>query len=270
MMDRIFAGALTVLTAIGLLFGPPAAASVVLHWTERRMTGGLMRVAGRWAVLITGWLGVPIHELSHALMCVIFRHRIEKLVLFHPDPETGTLGYVSHSWNRKNPLHVVGAFFIGMAPLLGGSAAILLLLHLLVPGALAVPQVALPAGPGDSAGWSALGHGLWGALEHTMRTMFSPGNVGGWRLWVFLYLSLCIGSHVSPSPQDFKGSLLGGLAVFALLIVGGGIAVAVGAGPRLASLAWTAGLSTGLLLSFVAAINLPLALAASFLGRFRG
>ena len=58
MADRVFAGALTVLTAIGLLFGPPAAASVVLHWTERRMTGGLMRhrPLGR---LITGWLGVP-------------------------------------------------------------------------------------------------------------------------------------------------------------------------------------------------------------------
>ncbi|MBI5486667.1 MAG: hypothetical protein HY905_05000 [Deltaproteobacteria bacterium] len=270
MADSIFTGALTVLTAIGLLFGPPAVASVVLHWTERRMTGGLMRIAGRWAVLITGWLGVPIHELSHALMCVIFRHRIEKLVLFHPDPETGTLGYVNHSWNRKNPLHVVGAFFIGMAPLLGGAAVILVLLHVLVPGALAVPQVALPAGPGDSAGWAALGQGLGDALHHTLRTMFTAENVGGWRLWVFLYLSLCVGSHVSPSPQDFKGSLVGGLAVFALLIVGGGIAVAAGAGPRLASLAWTAGLSTGLLLSFVAAINIPLALGVSFLGRFRG
>lgn len=270
MAETVFSGTLTILTALGLLFGPPAAASLVLHWTERRITGGLMRIAGRWTVLLTGWLGVPIHELSHALMCVLFGHRIDKLVLFHPDPRSGTLGYVNHSWSRKNPLHVVGAFFVGIAPLLGGAAAILLLLHLLLPGALAVMAPALPAGPGDAAGWSAMWRGLVGMLEHIVRVMFSPASLSSWRLWLFLYLALCIGSHISPSREDLKGSLVGGLAVFALLVVAGGIALAAGAGAGLAAGAWTAGLAVGLLLAFVAAINVPIALVVGFLGRFRG
>jgi hypothetical protein len=270
MTDTVLAGALTILTALGLLLAPAALASLVLHWTERRMTFGLTRLAGRGAVLVTGWLGVPIHELSHAAMCVVFRHKIEKLVLFHPDPETGTLGYVNHSWNRRNPWQVLGTFFIGIAPLLGGSAVILALLQLLLPGTLRVPEVALPAGPGDSAGWAALGHGLRDTVEHAARTMFAPANLGSWRLWVFLYLALCVGSHISPSRPDLKGSLVGGLACFALLVVAGVIALAAGAGGQLAATTWTAGLTVGLVLAFVAAINLPLALGVGLLGRLRG
>jgi hypothetical protein len=269
MADSLLAGATTVVTALGLLLGPPALASVVLHWTERRITVGLMRLAGRGAVLVTGWLGVPIHELSHAVMCVVFRHRIDKLVLFHPDPRSGTLGFVNHSWDRRNPWNVVGAFFVGIAPLLGGAAAILALLQLLLPGALSVPQVALPTGPGDSAGWAAMGHGLREALGHALHVMFSPQNLAGWRLWLFLYLALCIGSHVSPSRQDLHGSLFGGLAFLALLVVVGAIGIAAGAGPRLASWAWTVGLATGALLALVAVVNVPLALLVSFAGRFK-
>jgi hypothetical protein len=270
MADAVLAGALTVLAAVGLLLAPPVAASVVLHWSERRIACGLMRLTGRWAVLLTGWLGVPIHELSHALLCLVFRHRIEKIVLFHPDPKTGTLGYVNHAWDRRNPWQVVGTFFIGVAPLVGGAAAILLLFRALLPGVLSVPEFAAPASAGDAAGWSALGHGVWGAVTGTFQAMFSPANVSGWRLWVFLYLTLCVGSHVSPSPDDLRGGLVGGLAVLAALVIAGGVAVAAGEGGRLAGLALTGGVAVGLLLALVAVVNVPLALLFSAAGRVRG
>lgn len=269
MIRSVLAGAPVVLTAIGLLVGPPVLASLVLHWTERRLTLGLTRLAGRGAVLITGWLGVPVHELSHAAMCVLFRHRIEKLVLFQPDPKTGTLGYVSHSWNARSPWQVLGTFFIGVAPLAGGSAAILALLHFLAPGALRVPDVALPAGPGDAAGWVALGRALRDAAANAARTIFAPENLASWRPWLFLYLALCVGSHISPSGPDLKGSLPGGLVFVALLLVGGAIAFAAGAGPRVVSIAWSAGLVVGLVLALVAAVNLPLAVIVPLLGRLR-
>jgi len=270
MADSVLSGTLNLLAALGLLVGPPALASLVLHWTERRITGGLLRLSGRRAVLLTGWLGVPIHELSHALMCAIFRHRIDKLVLFHPDPKSGTLGYVNHSWSRRSPWNLLGAFFVGIAPLLGGAAAILGLLRLLLPGVLVVPDVALPQGPGDGAGWAALGRGLQEALAHAGRVLFSREHLGSWRLWVFLYLALCVGSHISPSREDLRGSLAGGLAVFALFVLAGAIALAAGAGERFVGLAWTVGLATGAVLLLVAAINVPLALLVGFAGRFRG
>lgn len=270
MTDAVLGGAFAILAALGLLVGPPALAGLVLHGTERRLTVGLTRLAGRRAVLVTGWLGVPIHELSHAAMCLLFRHRIDKLVLFQPDPKTGTLGYVNHSWNRRSPWQVLGTFFIGIAPLLGGSLAILALLQLLLPGTLRVPEATLPAGPGDAAGWAALGQGLRDTVAHAARTMFAPAQLGSWRLWVFLYLALCVGSHISPSRPDLKGSLLGGLAFFALLALAGALALVAGAGARLVAGAWTVGLTVGLVLAFVAAINLPLALVVGFLGRWRG
>ena len=70
------------------------------------------------------WLGTPIHELGHALFCVIFRHRITKIEFFKPDPVSGTLGYVEHKWNRHNLWQVLGNFFIGVGPVILGCAVL--------------------------------------------------------------------------------------------------------------------------------------------------
>ena len=51
----------------------------------------LSRSFGSKGVYVVAWLGTPIHELSHAFFCVIFRHRIESMSLFRPDP-TGHAG----------------------------------------------------------------------------------------------------------------------------------------------------------------------------------
>ncbi|MBN1770089.1 MAG: hypothetical protein JXB32_02415, partial [Deltaproteobacteria bacterium] len=132
-----------------------------------------------------------------------------------------------------------------------------------------VPEATLPTGPGDAAGWAALGAGLRETVADAARTMFAPANLASWRLWLFLYLALCIGSHISPSGPDLRGGLLGGLAFFALLALAGAVAFAAGAGPQVVAAAWTAGLTVGLVLTFVAAINLPLALLVGLLGRLR-
>ena len=52
--------------------------------------------------------------------------------LFDPDPETGTLGYVQHTYESSSLYQMAGNFFIGIGPILLGSALIYLFLYLLL------------------------------------------------------------------------------------------------------------------------------------------
>ena len=85
------------------------------------------RSFGLKAVMITGIIGVPIHEISHAILALIFRHRITKVKLIQkPDP-SGLMGYVKHSYNPNSLYQRIGNFFIGIAPLFGGGISIIVL-----------------------------------------------------------------------------------------------------------------------------------------------
>lgn len=150
-------------------------------------------------LLITGAIGTPIHELGHALMCLIFGHRIDEIKLFDPDNENGTLGYVSHSYNPRNIYHQIGNFFIGIAPVLCGSGVLILLMRLLVPEVFFTVSDTLASASGFS----------FGALWSIISAMFSFSNFGDILWWLFILLALMICSHMELSGADIKGGLLG-------------------------------------------------------------
>lgn len=50
---------------------------------------------------LTAWIGVPIHELGHAIMCLLFRHKIVATQFFPTDTSQGALGYIQHQYNQK-------------------------------------------------------------------------------------------------------------------------------------------------------------------------
>src|SRR4030067_2216374 len=89
---------------------------------------------GPGGTYLVAWLGTPGHELGHALFCLIFGHKIEEIRFFKPDKDTGTLGFVYHTWNPKNPWHVLGNFFIGIGPVVLGCAVLFALFYFLIPG----------------------------------------------------------------------------------------------------------------------------------------
>ena len=208
-MDALRLAALTTLRQALTILGPVAFLALLLHALEKLLSARLVTRLGWRGVLVTGWLGVPVHELSHVVACWIFGHRVERVQLFAPDRTTGRLGSVQHAWQRRNPYQQVGRFFIGIAPLLGGAAALWGLTAWLAPVDLAFPRLAPGADLfqvmgviGDQVG------ALFGALTQ-------PGALASGRTWLWLYLCLCVGAHLAPSGSDLKGGLPG----FVLLVV---------------------------------------------------
>lgn len=198
-------------------------AVAALHIAERITSRFISQRMGWNAVLITGWIGVPLHELSHLLMARLFGHRIVAWRLFDPDPATGTLGYVWHAYRRRNLWQVSGNFFIGIAPLLSGAGMLLLFIIWMAPASqywLLPTTSVINMSPGSAdwtsaSVWVGMVHGLaeslyiWIAAIWQARTYWLPVQV---------YLCICVASHIAPSPRDLASAFTG-LVVFFLFAI---------------------------------------------------
>ena len=199
---------------IGTFLAPFIVFALVIHWLERVMTMRLAERFGWRSVLWTGWLGTPIHELSHVAMCVLFRHRVDEVALFEPDRESGRLGYVRHSFKPGNWFEEIGNLFIGIAPLMGGSIALAILLWLFYPAAASAAIEAARI-PQESTG---IVNQIWFVSTKIAGEILSLANIRTARFWIFLYFVLCVGSHMAPSWSDYKGASRGVLMTAALLL----------------------------------------------------
>ena len=163
--------------------------------------------SGAAILLATGIIGTPIHELSHALMCVIFGHKIKEIKLYQPSGRGGALGYVTHTYNRKNIYHQIGNFFIGIAPIVIGSGVLVLTMGILLPDSFELMM-------SEIEGISELGD-FFPFIREMIEAIFLD-SFDAWQTWVFLVLAIMIASHMEMSGADIKGSL-GGLGILTLL-----------------------------------------------------
>ena len=77
----------------------------------------------RIAYTLISFFGTVLHELSHAIMCVIFRHKIEKIVLFTLKDKSAR-GYVNHQYNSRSIYQCLGCFMIAIAPWLASLVTV--------------------------------------------------------------------------------------------------------------------------------------------------
>lgn len=198
----------------------------LLHLTERASGRFLAHRLGWNALLVTGWLGVPVHELSHLALAKLFGHRIIAYRLFAPDPVSGTLGFVRHGYSKRSAWQVLGGLFIGLAPLLlGGTLLLALLAWMITPARLlALCNLLLAAGAGANASldMAGAGFGVVGVLVQLVWQNRTP-----W-LPLQLYLAICLASHLSPGMADLKGARPGAMFALVLLILAAGVAAHLG------------------------------------------
>ncbi|WP_166255898.1 hypothetical protein [Marinobacter salicampi] len=154
--------------------------------------------------LSTGLVGVPIHELSHAIVARLFGMKVIELALYRPDPQSRTLGYVNYSYQQGHAWHSIGRFFVGIAPLIGGSLAVLTLFHL-----TGLPKLTQYVSRPDFGVFV----GFAGWLRDLATAIDSPEQIGA------IVLSIMIGTHASPSRSDMKGAAAGLVSVLVLYVV---------------------------------------------------
>ena len=219
----IWEATLASLIQIGIFFVPGLVLTLIVNYASTLLQQRALRTIGRgWYLGLFGWLGTIIHELGHAFFCLIFRHKITEMKLFDPDPETGTLGYVQHTYETSSLYQLAGNFFIGIGPILLGTALIYLFLYLLL-GLNPFKFVINTGLTGSNIySWSTLAQllqNLWTSLTALVTGIFSRHNFSIWQLYVYIYLTFTLGSSIILSPSDFKGAFKGLSIILAAIFI---------------------------------------------------
>ena len=120
------------------------------------------------------WLGIFIHEASHALACIITGGKVVGFQV------SSTAGSVSH---YKSKVPIIGPMLVAIAPIIGGLIAIGLLNKFWLGTSLGITS-----------------SDIW----RTFLNVVSTFNFLSLSTWVLIILFLNIGVMLGPSVQDLK------------------------------------------------------------------
>jgi len=169
--------------------------------------------------MITGFIGVPIHELSHASAALLFGHKITDIKLFQKPDENGVLGYVHHSYNPRNLYQQVGNFFIGVGPIFGGTFVIIALMRFIIPRSyveftdIVIKNLSITTLNRTTIDGILISYGV------LIKSIFSLKNFANPYFYIYLFLGICVSSHMSLSYADIKGASRGVYVMFLILLL---------------------------------------------------
>ena len=213
--DFLLENAIILLTLIGSII----VAGFILGFLKDLICQYMQYALGFGGILITAWVGTPIHEMGHALLCYVFNHNVIDVKLFSPDAERGVLGYVNHSYNPKSIYQKIGNFFIGIAPILSGTGVIMLLFRILLPNECKSMFEAIRAFEWPSQFSLETLQLIKNSVIELFGILFTANNVKSIVFWIFIYLAICISSHMALSPADMKGASSGIGTMYLLIVI---------------------------------------------------
>jgi hypothetical protein len=158
---------------------------VAMHWSAQLLARRSSRLFGRRLQLyLFGLPGTIVHEGSHVIACVLFRHRVLRVKWFDAQAADGALGSVEHSYDPSSAYQRVGTIVIGIAPLVIGAMVILWsaqqLLGLTPPATWSTSAWSMSAWHLNDAPW--------------------------WRWALFAYVSISVGGSMHLSASDVRGT----------------------------------------------------------------
>lgn len=167
-----------------------------------------------------GVLSVPVHEVSHLIACIVFRHKVDKVVLLDFKATNGALGYVQHRYSPTSLWQVVGTFFIGIAPIFGGILATVLSTQLLLSNgeqwlAELMTLDVLYTSEGSLFDQILQVFMVCTRINFNYLMASFSDNVIFTGVWAIFVAS--IGLYLTPSVEDLKGSLKGFIVIAAVL-----------------------------------------------------
>lgn len=223
--------ALTTANQLISLLGIFFVAGLILYLLARFTRNTFAAVSARKLdVILTGWLGTPVHELSHAFFCVIFMHRITALKLYRPNSSDGSLGYVTHSYNKNSYYQRIGNLFIGAGPVIFGAAVLYAVMYYLLPNQKPVTDIIASSGLRINNIKDVMGQWdtIYASAYAMIQQIFNPSNFDDIAFWIFVYISVSIASHMELSPADIRGMLRGLVTLVILLLVINLVALLIG------------------------------------------
>ncbi len=165
------------------------------------------------------FIGTPVHEAGHAMMCVVFGFKIKKVVWYKPDKTNGTLGYVSFSYTKYRLVNAIGGFFTSIGPLFSGSIVIALLMWLMTPDLFATFMTGVASDNTYTAVSIANVATFYGSiLWSNFVCLFAASNLINVWWYLFIFLALSIARHMALSGMDIRNGL-NGLLILSLILL---------------------------------------------------
>lgn len=179
---------------------------IVIKFINDKIFDKLRDSSKSWIYILSGIVGTPIHELSHLIVDKLFLHKITGLALYRPIKcrKDGVMGYVNTSYNPNSMYQTIGTFFGGIAPLIGGSISLILLMKFLLPEVFINFKIV----NFDSMNFLEIFKQLVLNTTETIKSLFQNFESKG-NLIIFLLLTFSITLHMTLSKEDVKSAFKG-------------------------------------------------------------